>query len=47
VGDVPVNAVIDTLNVMDIAPTKSVKTENKKIGGPKAKANKGKKVNKE
>ena len=49
VGDVPVNAVIDTLNVMDIAPTKSVKTENKKIGGPKVRAsvNKKKEANKD
>ena len=48
-GDAPVNTVIDTLNVMDVAPTKSVKADNKKIGGPKAKASVGKKkeVNKE
>ena len=47
VADAPANAVIDTLNVMDVAPTKSVKAENKKIGGPKAKASKKKEANKE
>lgn len=46
-GDEPADAAANRLNVMDIAPTETVKVENKKIGGPKAKANKGKKVNKE
>lgn len=45
-GDEPVDATINTLNVMDVAPTKSVKAENKKIGGPKAKTSKSKKVDK-